>query len=76
MRNDYRTKLKNKSLEGLKIRINTLTQVIKDRAKFNTTREEKMLAYATMLLNQLIDNEKTEYKGIDSIANDYINTLI
>ena len=53
MRNDYRTKLKNKSLEGLKIRINTLTQLIKDRAKFNTTREEKMLAYATMLLNQL-----------------------
>ena len=53
MKNDYRTKLKNKSLEGLKIRINTLTQVIKDRAKFNTTREEKMLAYATYLLNKL-----------------------
>lgn len=53
MRNDYRTKFKKMSLEGLRIRINTLTQVIKDRAKFNTTREEKMLAYATELLNQL-----------------------
>jgi hypothetical protein len=27
-------------------------------------------------LNQLIDNKKTEYKGIDSIVNDYISTLI
>jgi hypothetical protein len=76
MRNDYRNRLKRKSKEGLIISIDSLKQVIKDRAKFKTTREEKMLAYATMLLNQLIDNEKTEYKGIDSIANDYINTLI
>lgn len=53
MKNDYRTKLKKMSLEGLKIRINTLTQVIKDRAKFNTTREEKMLNYAQQLFNQL-----------------------
>ena len=52
MKNDYRTTLKNKSLEGLRIRIETLTQVIKDREKFNTTRETNMLNYAKQLLNE------------------------
>jgi hypothetical protein len=52
MRNNYKTKFKKRSQEGLKSIINTLTEVIKDRAKFNTTREQKMLIYAQDLLNQ------------------------
>lgn len=52
MKNDYRNRLKRKSKEGLIMSIDSLKQVIKDRAKFNTTREERMLAYATELLNK------------------------
>lgn len=52
MKNDYRNRLKRKSKEGLIISINSLKQVIKDRAKFNTIREEKMLNYAEQLLNK------------------------
>ena len=50
MKNDYRNNLKKLSIEGLNMRIRTLKQVIKDRAKYCTKREYKMLCYAESLL--------------------------